>query len=143
MPNSDLSTCTISLSVFSENKHFVIFAPVLLNIFGHSRAMMVFVPELNDVEAQTVYIEMNVALLEIGSDGFPYAYFGVHCFYGLPCCLADALAMCLGIDKEDFQFALRMLLLNLKNQTAHHISVTDDAVSLCLFPIHTAFDGLP
>ena len=72
---------------------------VFLKIVGHGRAMMIFVPKLNDVEAQTVYIEMKVALLELGSDGFPYADFRVHGFYGLPCRLADALAMYLRIDE--------------------------------------------
>ena len=79
--------------------------------------MMVFIPEFYDVEAQTVHIEMNVALLEIGSHGFPDADFRVHSFYGLPCRLTDALAMCLGIDEQDFKFTLRILLVNLKNQT--------------------------
>ena len=51
--------------------------------------MLVFIPELYDVEAQTVHIEMNVALLEIRSDGFPNADFGVQGFYSLPCRLAD------------------------------------------------------
>ena len=68
----------LSLYELSENKHFVIFAPVFLNILGDSWAMLVFIPEFYDVEAQTVHIEMNVALLEIGSDGFPDADFGVH-----------------------------------------------------------------
>ena len=48
----------------SENKHLVVFAPVLFNIFGDGRAMLVFIPEFHDVEAQTVHIEMNVALLK-------------------------------------------------------------------------------
>ena len=68
----------LSLYELSENKHFVIFAPVLLNILGDSWAMLIFIPGFYDVEAQTVHIEMNVALLEIGSDGFPYVDFGVH-----------------------------------------------------------------
>ena len=86
---------------------------------------------------------MNVALLEIGSDGFPYADFRVHGFYGLPCRLADALAMYLRIDEQDFQFAFRMLLVNLKYQTANHISVTDDAIGFSPFSVHTTLDGLP
>lgn len=45
---------------------------------GVVRVGMMGVEELDDVEAATIDIEMNVALLEIGSDGFPYVDFGVH-----------------------------------------------------------------
>lgn len=105
--------------------------------------MLVFVPELDDVETQSVDIEVDVTLLEIGRHRLPNADFGMQSFNGLPCRLAQTLAMCLWLDEQYFQFALCILLVNLKNQTAYDLSIMDNAISFGVFIIYGAFNGLP
>ena len=56
---------------FSEKKHFVFFAPVARFLLGYSRTMEMLVPKLHNLETTTVDVEMNVAFLKIGRDGFP------------------------------------------------------------------------
>ena len=76
-----------------KHKHLVILAPVLFNIFGNGGTVLVFVPKLDDVEAASVHIEVDVTLLEVRRDGLPDTDFGMHSLHSLPSHLSDALAM--------------------------------------------------
>lgn len=49
------------LHVFSEQEHFVVLAPVLVNVVGDCRTVPISVPELYDMEAEAVDVEMDVA----------------------------------------------------------------------------------
>ena len=104
--------------------------------------MLILVPELNNMETQTVYVEVNVPLLEIRGHRFPHSDFWMHGFYGFPCCLTYALAVCLWMNEQDFQFASSILLVNLKNQTPNHIAITDNAIGFGLIIIDATLNGL-
>ena len=52
--------------VFPEHEQLIIPAPVALLFFRNSRTVMILVPELHDMEAATVYIEMDIAFLKVG-----------------------------------------------------------------------------
>ena len=80
----------------SEHEHLIVLAPVSAFLVGHGGTMMIPVPELDDMESAAVDIEMDVALLEVGRDGFPDADLGVHCLHGSPRCLSNTPAMDLG-----------------------------------------------
>lgn len=78
---------------FLENKHFVFFAPIARFLLGHSRTMEMLVPKRHNLETATVDVEMNVAFLKIGCDGFPYTNLSMEFLHGFPCILSDALAV--------------------------------------------------
>ena len=106
-------------------------------------ASLMLVPELNDMETKTIHIEVNVPLLEIRSTCLPNAYLRMHDFDGLPCCLTQALAVHLWLDKQYLQFAFSILFVNLKNQTANHIAITDYTIGFGLVTIDATLDSLP
>ena len=73
---------------------------------------MIPVPELDDMESAAVDIEMDVALLEIGSDGFPNADLVMQRLDGTPRCLSDATAMDFGRNEEQLELSLRFVLVD-------------------------------
>lgn len=56
---------------------------------------MILVPELDDLEAAAVHVEMDVAFFEVRGDGFPDFNLRMKRFHGLPSGLADALTVAL------------------------------------------------
>ena len=91
--------------MFFETEHLIVFAPIADFFFGDGGAVLVGVPEFDDVEAAAVDIEVDVALLVIGGDAFPDFDFGVHSLYCFPGCQADAFAVDFGRDEHQYQFA--------------------------------------
>ena len=63
----------LSCHFFSEHEHLIVLAPVFFHSFRDGRAVLILVPELDDMEAAAVHVEVDVALLEIRGDGFPDA----------------------------------------------------------------------
>ena len=55
------------------------------------------VPELHDLETTTVDVEMNVAFLKIGRDGFPDMNLWMEFLNGFPCGLSEAVAVFAGV----------------------------------------------
>ena len=88
---------------FPEHEHLVILAPVLFHLFRNGGAVLMLVPERDDMEAAAVHVEVDVALLEIRGDGFPDADLRMQRFNGLPSGLADAFAMALRKDEQQFK----------------------------------------
>lgn len=54
---------------------------------------MIFVKKLHDVEAATINIEMDIALLKIRCDRFPHFHFRMQFFDSTPSGISDAFAM--------------------------------------------------
>ena len=84
---------------------------------------MVLIPELDDMEAAAVHVEVDVALLEVRGNGLPDADFRMPRFHGLPSSLADAFAVAFRKDKQQFKLALSRLLVSLKYDAAHLLAV--------------------
>ena len=61
---------------------------------------MMAVKELYNMESAAVYVEMNVSLLEIRRNGFPYLYFWMHLFHFTPGGISDTFAVNFGRDKQ-------------------------------------------
>ena len=87
---------------------------------------MMAVEILHDVETASVDIEMDVALLEIGCVGFPNRHFRVQLFDQTPGGIADALAVNLGVDKQQFQFAA--LAIYTDDSTSNFLPIEENAV---------------
>ena len=64
------------------------------------RIRMMAVKELYNMESAAIYIEVNVSLLEIRCNGFPYLYFRMHLFHFAPCGISNTLAVNLGRNKQ-------------------------------------------
>ena len=55
--------------------------------------MEMLVPKLHNLETTTVDVEMNVAFLKIGCDGFPNTNLRMEFLNGFPCSLSYAVAV--------------------------------------------------
>ena len=93
---------TILSYYFLETEHPI---AVRTSAIGIIRIGMMAVEILHDVETAAVDIEVDVALIEIGCVGFPDRHFGVQLFDKAPGGITDALAVNLGVDKQQLQFA--------------------------------------
>lgn len=93
----------------------------------------------HDVEAAPVDIEVDVSLLEIGCMGFPDRHFRVQLFDKTPGGITDALAVNLGVDKQQLQFAT--LAFHTDNGTANFLPVEENAVGFGVFAINGGLDG--
>ena len=113
-----------------------------LFILRDGRTMEMLVPKLHDMESAAVDIEMYVALLEIRGDGLPNLDFRMHPLDRLPCSLADALAMGVGIHKKQFQLSFSDFLVNAQDKAADFLPVTDDAICLGFLTINGVDNGL-
>ena len=102
---------------------------------------MILVPELDDMESAAVDIEMDVALLEVGCDGFPNADLGMQCLDGTPRCLSDATAMDFGRNEEQLELSLRFVPVDAQYHTAHEPIVENDAVGFGTFAVDAPLDG--
>ena len=100
------------------------------------------VPELDDMEAAAVHIEVDVALLEIRGDGLPDADLRVQCFHGLPRRLADAFAVALRKDEQQFKVTFLRLLVNLKYDTTHLLPIQDNPVGFSFLAVNGILDSL-
>jgi hypothetical protein len=69
-------------------------------LFGNLGSMLVLIPKLNDLKSTAVNVEVDVALLKIGSDGLPNPDLRMQGLHYLPRRLPDALAVLLREDKE-------------------------------------------
>ena len=125
----------------SEYEHLIVLAPVSAFLVGHGGTMMIPVPELHDMESAAVDIEMDVALLEVGSDGFPDADLGMQCLDGTPRCLSDATAMDFGRNEEQLELSLRFVLVDAQYHAAHEPAIENDAVGFGTFAIDAPLDG--
>ena len=81
-------------------------AVFLIKLLRHVRVGVVFVEELDGMEAATVNVEVNVAAVKIGGAGFPHLHLGVHLLDGFPDGLADAPALYTDLHIEKRQLAL-------------------------------------
>ena len=88
---------------FSEHEHFVIHTPVTFLLFRNGRPVLMLVPELDNMEAAAVHIEVNIALFEVRGDGLPDADLRMHCFHSLPRGLADTFAVTVREDEQKLQ----------------------------------------
>ena len=103
--------------------------------------MLILVPKLDDVEAATVHVEMDVAFLEVRRDGLPDSDFGMHCFHGLPSRLADALAMAFWRHEQQLQIAFPGLLFDGQHDSTHFLAVHNNAIGLGVFSVDRVLDG--
>ena len=103
--------------------------------------MMMLVPELDDMEAATVHVEVDIALLEIRGDGFPDEDLRMQCFNGLPSSLADAFAVAIRKDEQQFEIALCCLFVNLKHNAADLLLVQDNPVGFGVLSIDGILDS--
>ena len=55
---------------FPEHEHLVLLSPVLFRLFRNGRTVRMLVPELDDMEAAAVHVEVDVALLEIRGEQY-------------------------------------------------------------------------
>ena len=62
---------------------------------------MMAVKELYDMKSAAVYIEVDVPLLEIRRNGFPYLYFRMHLFNFAPRGISDAFTMNFGRNEQN------------------------------------------
>lgn len=99
------------------------------------------VKELDDVEAATIDIEMNVALLEIGRMGLPNADFRMHPFHLAPSRITDATTVDVGRNEQQLQFAQSLFLVDFQHDSADFLPVTDDAISLGIWLVDGTFNG--
>lgn len=79
---------------FLENEHFIILAPVSVFFLGYGWPIIIFIPELHNLESSAVDIEMDIPFLIVGSDELTHVDAGIQLLNGLPCSLADATAVC-------------------------------------------------
>lgn len=87
---------------FLKSEHPVVVITVRIGVV---RVGMMGVEELDDVEATTIDIKMNVALLEIGRMGLPDADFRMHPFHLAPSRITDATTVDVGRDEQQLQFS--------------------------------------
>ena len=65
----------------------------------------------------------------------------MHRFDGLPRRLADAFAMALRKDEQQFKLAFRRFLVDLKHNATNRLSVQDDPVGLGILAIDGILDS--
>ena len=99
------------------------------------------VEELDDVEAATIDIEMNVALLEIGRMGLPDANFGMHPFHLAPSGKTDATTVDVGRYEQQLQFAQSPFLVDSQHDSADFLPVADDAIGLGIWLVDGTLNG--
>ena len=108
---------------------------------GVVRVWMMGVEELDDVEAATIDIEMNVALLEIGRMGLPDANFGMHPFHLAPSGKTDATTVDVGRYEQQLQFAQSPFLVDSQHDSADFLPVADDAIGLGIWLVDGSLNG--
>ena len=79
-------------------------AVFLVKLLGHVRVGVMFVEELDGMEAAAVDIEVDVAAVEIRGACLPQFNLGMHCLNALPDCLTDALALYAHLHIEESQY---------------------------------------
>ena len=104
-------------------------AVFLVEMLRHVRVGVMFIEELDSMEAAAVDVEVNVAAVEIRGAGFPYLNLGMHRLDALPDCLTDALALYAHLHIEEGQLAFG--LMDREYGAAHTLTVgIDSLVSL-------------
>ena len=96
------------------------------------------VEELDDMEAATVHVKVDVSLFEIGRDRLTKANFRMKLFDLTPCGIANAFAVNMGRNKQKFQVSSFAIYLD--HGTADRLSVTEDPVGFIY--IDRPFDRL-
>ena len=97
----------ILLDFFPEHEHSVSHTPVTFLLFRNCQTVLMLVPELDNMEAAAVHVEVDVTFLEVWGDCFPDADLRMHRFHGLPSGLADTFAVAFRKDKQQFKLAFR------------------------------------
>ena len=74
----------------------------MLVVIGHLVVgLKILAPKLIDLKAALVYVEMNIALLEIRRACLPDESFWVECFYCLPGAVTDSFGVFFRRNKEN------------------------------------------
>lgn len=121
-----------------KSEHSVVVFAVRIGVV---RVWMMGVEELDDVEAATIDIEMNVALLEIGRMGLPDANFGMHPFHLAPSGKTDATTVDVGRYEQQLQFAQSPFLVDSQHDSADFLPVADDAIGLGIWLVDGTLNG--
>ena len=85
---------------------------------------MAAVEILHDMESATVDVKVDVARFEVGGRRLPHRHLGVQILDEAPGCIADALAMDFGVDKQQLQFAV--IAVNADDSTADYLAVSNN-----------------
>ena len=94
------------------------------------------------MEAASVHVKVDVALLEVRGDCLPNLDLRRLRFHRLPGGLANALAVDLRQNEKQLQLAVGRLFVYSQDNAAHLLPVEYDPVSLGILPVDGIFDGL-
>ena len=104
---------TSSSSVTTRPFKFTRRPSLLRQLFGHVLVGVMFVEELDGMEAAAVDVEVDVAAVEIRSACLPQFNLGMHCLDAFPDCLTDAPALYTHLHIEERQLTYGLLLSRL------------------------------
>ena len=104
--------------------------------------MLELVPEFDDMEPASVYVEVDVALFKVRGNGFPDLDLRMPRFNRLPGRLSDALAVDLRQNEKQLQLAFGRVFVYAQDYAAHLLTVQDNPVSLRILSVDGIFDSL-